>query len=55
MRINDIYNGSSRDDPPTTDDPGAGSTDSLLRDDPLSGRADPNGRLRACTNHGSWS
>ena len=37
------YNGSSRDDPPTTDDPGAGSTDAVLRDDPLSGHDDPMG------------
>ena len=48
------YNGSYRDDPPTTDDPGAVSTDPVLRDGPMSGQDDPNGRSRACTNRGSW-
>ena len=37
------YNGSSRDDPPTTDDPGVVSTDPVLRDDPVSGHDDPIG------------
>ena len=37
------YNGSSRDDPPTTDDPGFVSTDPVLRDDTVSGHDDPIG------------
>ena len=37
------YNGSSRDDPPTTDDPGVVSTDPVLRDDPVSAHDDPIG------------
>ena len=37
------YNESSRDDPPTTDDPGAVSTDPVLRDGPMSGHDDPMG------------
>ena len=37
------YNGSARNDPPTTDDPGAVSMDPVLRDDPVSGNDDPIG------------
>ena len=37
------YNGSSRDDPPTTDDPCVVSTDPVFRDDPVSGHDDPIG------------
>ena len=37
------YTGSSRDDPLTTNDPGAVSTDPVLRDGPMSGHDDPMG------------
>ena len=37
------YNESSRDDPPTTDDPGAVSIDPVLRDGPMSGHDDQMG------------